>query len=72
MTRQLPNKQMQQKYLRKENTIGLGFYNNKTSKNTGFYDIHDDLKKKFENLIQTWEGERSYFGQGPNTSDTLI
>ena len=53
MTRQLPNKQMQQKYLRKENTIGLGFYNNKTSKNTGFYDIHDDLKKKFENLIQT-------------------
>jgi len=36
MTGQLPNKQMQQKYLRKENTVGLGVYNNKTSKSTGF------------------------------------
>ena len=42
MTRQLPNKQMQQKYLRKENTVGLGVYNNKTSKSTGFHNNQDD------------------------------
>ena len=48
MTRQLPNKQMQQKYLRKENTVGLGVYNNKTSKSTGFTIIIKMILKKFE------------------------